>query len=70
MKITIAAALPIYDRAIAKYPHLSSILYAKAFCKALCKMAAVPTITATEYWRVAHFAEFGECAEWNMESVR
>lgn len=70
MKIEKAAVLPIYERAIERYPHLSNILYAKAFCDALCKLEAVPTITVKEYWDIAHFAEYGECAAWGIESVR
>ena len=69
MKIANASALPIYNRAVARYPHLAGLLYAKAFCDALCKLEAVPTITVKECWDVAHFAECGECAEWQLESV-
>jgi hypothetical protein len=70
MNIENASALPIYDRAIKRYPHLSKIKYAKAFCNALCELEAVQAITAKEYWDIAHFAEFGECEAWGLESIR
>ena len=57
-----AKELPIYDRAIAHYPHLSHVKTARSFCFALCNLAAVPTISQIEYWDVARVANGGE---WN-----
>lgn len=56
-KPTAARSLPIYDRAIARYPHLASVVDAKAFCQALCRLEAVETITIREYMRIAAVAE-------------
>ena len=58
-KTTLANTLPIYDRAISHYPHLATIKDAKAFCQQLCYLAAIPTITVQEYWRIAEVAQGG-----------
>lgn len=60
MKTLNASDLPIYERAIARFPHLSTTMYAKTFCRQLCRLAAIPTINAAEYWRIAAVAEGGE----------
>lgn len=60
MKITNASALPIYDRAVARYPHLSTIKDAKTLCQNLCRLAAVATISPVEYWRIADVANGGK----------
>lgn len=52
-----ASCLPIYRRAIARYEHLWSIRDAMSFCRALCRLAAVPTITPAEYLAAAQVAE-------------
>ena len=44
-----AKELPIYERAIAYYPHLASIKFARAFCFNLGILAAVPGISMMEY---------------------
>lgn len=51
-----AKELAIYERAIARYQHLSSVEDAKTFCRALCYLAAVPGITVMEYWEIAEIA--------------
>lgn len=59
-KIMEAKELPIYDRAIAHYPHLSHVKTARPFCFALCQLAATPTISPLEYWAIARVANGGE----------
>ena len=59
--ITPASMLPIYDRAIERYPELINIKYARPFCFQLTIRAAVPTITPKEYWQITRVAN-GE--EW------
>lgn len=56
MKITKAKDLPIYSRAIARYPHLAEVMDAKTFCINLCRLAAVETITPVEYWAIGAVA--------------
>lgn len=60
MKTTNAKSLPIYERAVAHFPHLTTVKDAKHFCRQLCLLAAVPTITPTEYYRIAAVAEGSE----------
>lgn len=55
-----ANLLPVYERAIKHYPQLATIKDAKTFCRELCYLAAIPTITAQEYMRVAAVAEGGK----------
>ena len=55
-----ANELPIYDRAIKAYPHLAEIKTKRAFCFALCHLAAVKEIKAAEYYKVARVASGGE----------
>lgn len=52
-----ANSLPIYDRAVARYPHLSGITDAKTFCRQLSYLAAVDTISVHEYTSIAKVAE-------------
>ena len=59
-KIVPANTLPIYERAVARYPHLIFVKDAKNFCQQLCRLEAVQSITAAEYWRIAAVAEGGE----------
>lgn len=51
-----ATSLPIYDRAIHRYSHLEQIPDAKHFCRQLCLLAAVDTITAAEYIQIGRVA--------------
>lgn len=51
-----AKDLAVYERAIARYPHLSVVEDAKLFCRQLCRLAAVPSIKAREYWEIAAIA--------------
>lgn len=60
MKKMLANQLPVYERAIARYPHLATIKDAKTFCRQLCYLAAVPNITIQESVRIAAVAEGGE----------
>ena len=53
----------IYERAIAHYPHLSTIKDEKILCQQLCRLAAVPTITPSEYWQIAAVAESGTASK-------
>ena len=55
-----AKDLPIYDRAVARYPHISNIRTARAFCFSLCQLAMVPGITWAEYTSIARVANGGE----------
>lgn len=50
---TPADALPVYERAIAAYPHLRWIPDAQNFCRQLTRLVALPTITAAEYTAIA-----------------
>ena len=59
-KIMMAKELPIYDRAIAHYPHLATIKPARAFCFNLGLLAGVPTISIYEYEGIARVANGGE----------
>lgn len=52
-----ARELPICRRARQRYTHLWDIFDAASFCRALCQLAAVPTITAEEYAAIAKVAE-------------
>ena len=54
-----ASSLPVYDRAISYFPHLASVRDAKAFCRQLLLLAAIPSILPIEYWRIARMAETG-----------
>ena len=56
-KMMKATELAIYERAIARYPHLATIKPAKAFCKVLCSLEAVDTISIQEYWEIGKIAE-------------
>ena len=55
-----AKELQIYERAIAYYPHLASIQFARAFCFNLGNLAAVPEISMMEYTSIARVANGGE----------
>lgn len=55
-----AKELPIYERAIAHYPHLATIKPARPFCLNLGLLAAVPTISPLEYSGIARVANGGE----------
>jgi DNA-binding XRE family transcriptional regulator len=46
----VSTDLPIYDRAVARYPFLSAVQDAKLFCQTLCRLAAVPSVTPMEYF--------------------
>lgn len=59
-KIKLAKDLPIYERAIARYPHLASLQDAKMFCWFLCDLEAVETITPKEYWSIGAVANDGD----------
>ena len=52
-----SCSLPIFRRAISKYEHLWYIRDAMHFCRALCQLAAVDTITPAEYAAAAKVAE-------------
>lgn len=56
----VSTDLPIYDRAVARYPFLSSVQDAKLFCQTLCRLAAVPAVTPMEYFHIANVASGGE----------
>lgn len=58
-----SSALPIFDRAISRYPHLSTVSDAKTFCQSLCRLEAVQSITPSEYWRIARVANGGAWEE-------
>ena len=58
----VSTDLPIYDRAVARYPFLSSVQDAKLFCQTLCRLAAVPSVTPMEYFYVANVAGGGDHA--------
>ena len=58
--LMVSTDLPIYDRAVARYPFLSSMQDAKLFCQTLCRLAAVPSVTPMEYFYVANVAGGGE----------
>ena len=62
-KVTPANTLPVYDRAVARFPHLCTIPDAKTFCQQLCRFVALPTITAAEYMQIAAVANGGEWRE-------
>ena len=47
---TAAKTLPIYWRAVKRYPHLAKVQDAMHFCQQLCNLAALDTITTWEYW--------------------
>ena len=49
----VSTDLPIYDRAVARYPFLSAVQDAKLFCQTLCRLAAVPSVTPMEYFYIA-----------------
>ena len=51
-----ARELPIYRRAVSRYEHLWHIYDAKHFCEQLCRLAAVPGITLSEYNNAAKVA--------------
>ncbi len=51
-----ATDLPIYERAVKRFPHLAHIRDAKHFCAALGRLAAVEEITAQEYYKIAMVA--------------
>lgn len=51
-----ATALPVYDRAIARYPHLKHIPDAMNFCRQLSRLAAVDTISVSEYCFIGFIA--------------
>lgn len=55
-----AMALPIYERATRRYGHLRQVPDAKTFCRQLCRLAAVDSITPTEHVAIAQVAEGGE----------
>lgn len=57
---TKAVDLPIYERAIARFPHLASIPDAQSFCFQLCNLASVDSITQQEYWKAGAVANGGE----------
>lgn len=48
--------LPIYERAVARYPHLANLQNAKVFCDILCRLAMVPGISMLEYRKIAEVA--------------
>lgn len=52
-----ASELPIRRRATRQYTHLWNVFDAMHFCRALCQLAAVPTITPAEYLIIAKVAE-------------
>lgn len=55
-----ASALPVFDRATKRYPHLRNRnLDAKTFCQNLCRLSAVPTISPLEYSSIAKVANGG-----------
>lgn len=58
-----AKALPIYDRAITRFPHLRFVPDAKTFCQNLCRLVAIPTITPAEYMKIATVANGGKWEE-------
>lgn len=51
-----ANQLPIYERAIKRYPHLASIRDAMHFCQQLCRLAAVEGVSLREYNEIAKIA--------------
>lgn len=60
-----AKELPIYERAIAHYPHIATIKAARPFCFNLVLLAFVPGITLNEYTAIARVANGGE---WDRNS--
>lgn len=58
-KKTSASNLPIFERAVERFPHLIAVKDAKTFCQNLCRLEAVQSITPDEYWCIARVAEGG-----------
>ena len=59
-KLMRAKDLPIYDKTIARYPHLAHVIYARPFCFALCQLAMIPSDTIAECEAIARVACGGE----------
>jgi len=55
-----ASSLPVYERAVARFPHLASLADSRAFCRQLLLLEAVPGILPVEYWRIARMTETGK----------
>jgi len=51
--------LPVYYRAVRQYSHLWNRLDAQTFCRALCGLATVTTISPAEYTSIAIVASGG-----------
>nr|DAH19066.1 MAG TPA: hypothetical protein [Caudoviricetes sp.] len=52
-----AKDLPIYDKAVARYPHLAYAPDAKTFCLNLsCCLAMVPGIKFSDYFKIGAVA--------------
>lgn len=51
-----AKDLPIYDKAVACYPHLAHAGNAKTFCLNLSRLAAVPGIKPYDYLKIGAVA--------------
>ena len=51
-----ASALPIYDRAVKRFPHLVHVKDAFHFCQLLCILAAVPGVSIRDYFKIAKVA--------------
>ena len=53
---TPATDLPIYERAVKRYPHLQHVKDEMHFCQQLCRLAAVDGISVKEYFKIATVA--------------
>lgn len=60
MKVTSPVDLPIYERVVARYPHLAYTSDPKQFCQILLRLAAPETVTLAELFCAASVANGGE----------
>lgn len=65
MKVTSPVELPIYERVVARYPHLAHTSDPRQFCEVLLRLAAPETVTCAELFCAASVANGGE---WQFES--
>lgn len=53
---TPAASLPIYDRAVKRFPHLAHVKDAMHFCQQLLNLTAVPGVPIRDYVKIGAVA--------------